>query len=101
MSYFTKSIGGSESSWEVFKTKKAAQTAIRKKNKDIIQEHFNGNRNEWLSDPNSLEYILVDSPWDQDPCFPREDWAAECANNETYLGYHDWLELSINESLIN
>lgn len=30
-------------------------------------------------------------PWEEDPNYPRSDWAEEVANDDTLRGYHDWL----------
>lgn len=32
--------------------------------------------------------------WDVDPDYPVEDWKAEVANDDTRLGYSDWIENS-------
>jgi len=29
--------------------------------------------------------------WDEDPCWPVEDWKYEVANDDTRLGYHAWV----------
>ena len=42
----------------------------------------------------SLEHshtILEHSHWDEDPDYPAEDWRYEVSNNDTRLGYHDWV----------
>ena len=30
--------------------------------------------------------------WSENPDYPVEDWQYEVANNETRLGYHEWVE---------
>lgn len=30
--------------------------------------------------------------WDEDPEYPRRDWAYEVQNNDTLLGYWEWVE---------
>ena len=43
--------------------------------------------------PNKWE---PDSGWDDHPVWPREDWAYECAANDTCLGYVDWVNAQID-----
>ena len=31
-------------------------------------------------------------PWGEDPEWPRKDWARECSENDTSLGYWDWVD---------
>lgn len=39
-------------------------------------------------------YLVVvdpdESPWDEHPLYPLEDWKAEVANDDTRLGYLEW-----------
>jgi len=31
-------------------------------------------------------------PWGNDPCYPRADWQHEVAENNTSLGYWEWVD---------
>lgn len=33
-----------------------------------------------------------DNYWEEDETYPSEDWKFEVANNDTRLGYHEWVE---------
>ena len=35
---------------------------------------------------------MTTNHWDSHPDFPVEDWQYEVANNDTRLGYLDWLQ---------
>ena len=35
---------------------------------------------------------MSDSVWDENPLFPVSDWQQEVANNDTRLGYADWVD---------
>jgi len=34
---------------------------------------------------------VADSHWDNDPDFPVEDWQSEVSNDDTRLGYREWV----------
>jgi hypothetical protein len=54
---------------------------------DVVEEQpTNAQKVEaWKNDP-------VRSHWDSYPDFPISDWRFEVANEDTLLGYHEWLE---------
>lgn len=41
---------------------------------------------------NVIRRAFEPSGWDDDPEFPREDWKYEVANDDTFLGYPDWVK---------
>lgn len=32
------------------------------------------------------------NPWKEDPIYPVKDWQYEVANNDTRLGYQEWVK---------
>ena len=38
-----------------------------------------------------IEIIFWESDWAEHPTYPLADWKYEVANNDTRLGYRDWL----------
>jgi hypothetical protein len=36
--------------------------------------------------------VRHDNLWEEDPSFPRSEWADEAGNDDTLLGYWDWVE---------
>ena len=39
--------------------------------------------------------MQADNVWAEHPTYPREDWRTDVANNDTNLGYWDWVEIKI------
>jgi hypothetical protein len=35
---------------------------------------------------------VVMTPWGEDPAYPRRDWAYDVSNNDTSLGYWEWVK---------
>lgn len=35
--------------------------------------------------------MILDSHWDEDPKHPVEEWKYEVSNDDTRLGYKDWV----------
>ena len=42
---------------------------------------------------------VVDDLWAEDPRFPRRDWHYEVSNDDTLLGYWDWVAIRENDQL--
>ena len=43
--------------------------------------------------------VGTDDVWGEHPRYPRQDWAAEVANNDTNLGYWMWVRSRIDQDL--
>jgi len=100
--YFVKTQAGFDTGipWEVFTRKRDAENYCREYNREIVQEHFNGDWKAWVNDSNSLEYYLVLDNWDEHPDYPREDWATEAMNGDTVAGYWEWLATQLEYETI-
>lgn len=57
---------------------------------DEVHDFLVNNWEEVLGDESSLSSL--GDPWSEDPEFPVADWQYEVQNNDTRLGYHEWVE---------
>ncbi len=50
--------------------------------------------------PYQLLEVMMDN-WQDDPDFPVRDWKYEVANDDTRLGYHEWVARKREEAVEN
>jgi len=72
------------------------EEALRKAIMEIRASDFVSDDNkEWWVDDSDEQPRLISEPgpshWDEQPGHPVEDWRSEIANDDTRLGYLDWI----------
>jgi hypothetical protein len=51
----------------------------------------------WEQLREKYDHLQPGDGWSEHPDFPREDWCFEAGNNDTQIGYWQWVELRIED----